>query len=381
MPFITVQNQLYNALVEGLGQSNQTFQLLQPAAPITSDGGDRFLWSFLNNIPPLSIDQNYTQSGGNQLFSDYKGVLSALRPATKVDIKQEIGQENFENFVKYLQSLKPIPPANQFPDVFFNWAMVNAPDVAQQGASAYAAIILDPIGGAQQALMPYMQRPPAPPDWVRGYDALLQDLSQAPRRTFEMRSATTSSDVSRTWSSGRRSVLFGLWRSSESTERLSEYFSQSELTVSASFGHVLNFQTNAGAWYGSSALGTAYTKKGDPPWRSGSAITWDNTFGTSGNIQRVAINLMVADTMEITVTAKTSFSQQDQQTIHGNAGFGLWPFYNGRGEYGMTTNTQFSASGGTTITTASSPGVPVVIGVNVLPIGRFLGYTPAAREQ
>ncbi|MEU1818432.1 hypothetical protein ABZ543_25075 [Streptomyces roseifaciens] len=381
MSFITVQNQLYNALTQGLGQSNQTFQLLQPAAPLSTEGGDTFLWTFLNNIPPLSLDQNYTQSGGNQLFSDYKGVMSALRPATKIDVKQEIGEENFQNFVRYLQSLKPIPPVNQFPDIFFNWAMVNAPDVAQQGASAYAAIILDPIGSAQQALMPYMQRPPAPPDWARGYDALVRDLSQAPQRAFEMHSSTTSSDVSKTWSSGRRSVLFGLWRGSESTERLSEFFAQSEISIRASFGHVLSFQTNAGAWYGSSALGTAYSKKGDPPWRSGSAITWDSTFGASGNIQRVTVNLLVADAMDISVTARTSFSQQDQQIIRGNSGFGLWPFYNGGREYGMTTNTQFSDRGETTITTKSSPGVPVLIGVNVLPIGRFLGYTSAARAQ
>jgi hypothetical protein len=387
MSFVEVQNKFYNALCEGLGLSRQTFQIIQPSPPLIP-GDNRFLWNYFNNIPPASLTQNYIASGGNQLFSNYSGLMSALRPAEPIDLAADIGEQTLSDFQTYVRTtFTPAPTANQYPDIFFNWALTNAPNVANIGAGDFATLVLDPIGAAQTALMPYQPtRGPRPapglaPDWALGYDQLVEQLRAAPAMSFTMSSATSSSTVTDTWSGGSNSGFFGLFGSGDSENKQTSDFAASNFSVQASFGHVLGFQTNAGLWYTSSAMGAAYSDHDSPPWRPDGVIQWDNTFGTNGNLQRVMTSLVVVDTMHLVVTAATSYNEDDKATINHQSSGGMWPIYNANNGNGMSTKHHVDDAGAITITSDSAPGVPIVIGGNVLPIGQFLGHSVAAFER
>lgn len=376
--FLDLQNGFYNAFSQGLGfPVGSPFQMLQPSTPLLSGSqADQALWAYFNNIPPYSLTQNYIASGGNQFFSDYRGLLSALQGAPNT-FQQDIGQDCFNAWIQYLPTVTPPPAASQLPQIFLNWAMVYFPAVANIGASDLAQILLDPISSAQMQILAY----PAgkQPDWTLGYDALVQQLKNAPSRGFSMSTSTMSSNVSSSWTSGSNSGFFGLWGGSSYTSAQSQQFASSGVSVIASFAHVMTFQSSPGAWYSSSAMADAYSHQSGAPWKSSSTINWGNTFDpTTGNMARFAASLIVADTMSIQVTSQASFSQEDQQTIRNNSGAGLWPFYTQGSSSGSSTDVQFNSSGQMTVTITSQAGVPVVLGCNVLPAAQFVGHGEAA---
>jgi hypothetical protein len=387
MAFTAVQNGLYNALIEGLGLSRDSFQIIQPSPPLIP-GNDRFLWNLLNNIPPASLTQNFILSGGSQLFSNYQALMDALDPLEPVNIKGDIGQDVFDAFIAYVKTLVPIPNPSSYPDLFFSWAFLNAPDVADIGASDYATILLDPVNAGKEALLPYLavQGPhPTPallPDWQLGYNDLVGELANAPAMQFAVSSDTMDTDVSQTWTGGDDSGFFGLWGGDDSSSSISSQFSDATFSLTASFGHVLNFQTNAGSWYMSSAIGQAFANHGSPPWRAGGAIQWEDVFGSpNGDLQRVMANLLVVDNMNIVVTASTAFSASDQTTIQNNSSGGFWPIYTSNSSSGSVSTATFDDSGAITIHISTAPNVPTVIGGNVLPIGRFVGASVSALHR
>jgi hypothetical protein len=155
MSFTDIQNSLYNAIVQGLGLSSDSFQLIQPSPPLIP-GSDTVLWNYLNNIPPYSLTQNSLLSGGAQLFTNYKGLMDALEPLEDVNVSNDVGPDVYAAFIAYVDTLSPPPNPSVYPDLFFNWAFLNAPDVADIGASDYATILLDPILTAKTALVPYL---------------------------------------------------------------------------------------------------------------------------------------------------------------------------------------------------------------------------------
>lgn len=309
--FIDVQNGFYNALTKGLGLSRDTFQILQPSPPLPPDNDDA-IWNYFNNIPPLSLTQNYITSGGNQFFSNYKALISFLR-SIKNTIEQDIGEENYASWISYLASLPQKPTASQLPDTFFNWAIVQAPDVANVGAADYSAILLDPISSAGLDLMIY-RAGNASPDWTVGYTGLKALLPQAPRMSFSLVSDSMDSAVSNTWTFGRQSGFFGLWSNDYSSSSYSATFASSHFSVSAAFDNVLTFQATPKSWYSSAAMGVAYNNRTSPPWQD--VTNWERTFDPQiGNMSRFMTSLIVVSGMNITVESEASFSDTDQRTI------------------------------------------------------------------
>jgi hypothetical protein len=47
---LDVNNGLYNALIQGLGLSPQSFQMIQPSPPLLPNN-DAYLWNYFNHIP------------------------------------------------------------------------------------------------------------------------------------------------------------------------------------------------------------------------------------------------------------------------------------------------------------------------------------------
>jgi hypothetical protein len=256
--------------------------------------------------------------------------------------------------------------------------MFNAPEVANIGSSDYAAILLDPIATAQNELtLVYTNEKGLPVnfDWQLNYADMVNQLASAPSRSFNFNSGTMNKDVSTSWAGSSKSGFFGLWGGSSSTSTLSEQFASSTVTVEASFEHILVFSNTPGAWYYSSAMGLAYANQTGNPWSDKSSINWNNTFGPNGNMQYFSANVIVASGMSITVTSNAKYSSVDQQTITSSGSSGFWPFYSGDSGSTSTNRVEFNQSGNMTITTSSIPGVPVVLGVNVLPAGEFVGHS------
>jgi hypothetical protein len=382
--FLDVQNGLYNAMLQGLGLSGSSFQLIQPSPPLLPND-NHFLWNYFNNIPPKTLTQNYIAAGGNQFFSNYKGLNSALKSVVEDRLVKDVGQNIVEEFNNFIQLKDPPPALRQLPSLFRSWAFLRHSSVANKGASALAAMLLDPIASAQLALMPYEGDPdatppipPKQPDWDVGYKQLIQLLGMAPSRSFNFKRSTMNTNVTNTWSRGSHSGFFGLWRGSRSSSSQSVTFSQSEFTINASFGHVLLFAATPGSWYSSAATGLAYSHKSGVPWDPTSPINWNNTFDpNTGNLARFMVNLIVVDTMNIDVKSFAKYGHDDQVVIQNNSGGGLWPFYTGNSSSGASQRISFADDQTMTVTTTSLPGIPIVLGGNILPVNQYVGHAIA----
>jgi hypothetical protein len=372
--FLDLQNGFYNALSQGLGYPpGSPFQIFQPSTPLPHGTSNTTLWAYLNNIPPFSLTQNYIASGGNQFFSDYSGLLSALQAPANT-FQQDVGEACFNAFQTYINNLSTPPAPQQLPVIFRNWAILRYPSVANKGASDLSAMLLEPISAGQMAIMPYQGGRPA--DWSLNYSDLISQLNVAPKVSFQVNSSTMNSKVTNSWTQGSNEGFFGLWGGSHSTTSQSATFAAGGVTLTASFAHVITFSPAPGNWYNSSTMGDAYSNQASPPWirPPDTTITWQNTFGSNGNMQRFAVNLIVVSEMSITVTSVATFSSADQQTIHNNSGAGLWPFYCSSSSSGASTTVSFNKEGQMTVHITSIAGVPIVIGCNVLPVAQYVGH-------
>lgn len=379
MPFQDVNNGLYNALIDGLGLSRQHFALLQPSSPVLTTND---LWNqYLNLIPPEAIFTDPALSTGAQFFDNYKALWSALQSAAESQFESKVPQNVRDEFFEFLLN-RPTPPAlSQLPALFRNWAFLRFPKFANVGATAIANALLDPIAAGALRLVSYLgdpaADPPVPdrqPDWDEGIDVLKAELAAAPSRSFTFKQSTVDTNVSNTWARGRSTVFFGLHRSTTTSSRLSTFFSENELEVAGTFGHVTAFSPIPGAWFSSAGTQIAYSQKDvSPPWVPSALTDWTNTFDPrNGSLARFITSLIVVDTMNVTVHSLAKFTVNDITEIRTNSGGGLWPFYNTAGESGTRTQFTFADSGELTVTITSQPGVPIVLGANVFRVQDYL---------
>ncbi|HET8843874.1 MAG TPA: hypothetical protein VFN35_20590, partial [Ktedonobacteraceae bacterium] len=377
--FLDLQDGFYNGLCQGLGLSPSSFQILQPSPPLIQ-GSNTGLWTYFNNIPPFSLTQNYISSGGNRYFDDYKGLISALKPTNDIDFEGDVGEKVYDAWIGYVSNLNPIPAPNMLPQLFLNWASIRYPSVAQIGAADLSAMLLDPISSAGLALMPYIDPSnPKPADWTPDYNALVQMLNNAPKISFNFNSSTMNTNVSGSWSQGQNEGFFGLWGSSSSTSTLSTQFASSNVTIEASFDHVLTFAGSPGVWYNSSAMGDAFSHQSGAPWNPKSTINWQNTFDAqNGNMARFMVNLIVVSGMHIQVDSDAQYSSDDQQTIVSNSSAGMWPFYSSSSSSSSSTEVSFDSQAHMTVKIDTLGNVPTVIGGNVLPVDKYLGHATKA---
>jgi hypothetical protein len=381
--FLDLNNGFYNALSQGLGYPpGSPFQIAQPSPPLVpGPTQDKAVWNYFNLIPTFSLINNYIMSPGNQFFSDYSGLLSALQGAPNTFV-QDVGPACNAAWTAYANTLPITVSLSQFPAIFQRWATMNGYiTVANKGASDLAAMILDPVTAAQLAIMPYSGVSPANlPNWDAGYNDLARILAAAPSRSIKYNSSTDSSNVSNTWCNGSQSAFFGLWSNSSSSSSQSATFASAAVTLDGTFQHVTPFTAVPGAWYNSSAMADAYSNQTGAPWHS-QTINWNNTFdATNGNMARFAASIVVASGIYIHVISAASFSSSDQTQIHNSSSAGMWPFYSSNSDSGTNTSVTFNNAGNMDVVITSKPDVPIVLGVNVVPVGTFLGNAVAGAK-
>src|SRR5688572_155955 len=112
--FLDLQNGWYNGFMQGMGLNANSFQIIQPAPPIASGtAATPTFWAYYNNIPPFSLTQQFQASGGNQFYSDYRALMSALTPTRNIDVQSDVGADVFKKWQKYILGLTNPPTMNQ----------------------------------------------------------------------------------------------------------------------------------------------------------------------------------------------------------------------------------------------------------------------------
>ncbi|WP_228773436.1 hypothetical protein [Streptomyces eurocidicus] len=368
-----LQNRWYNAVLKNLAASPSTTQLIQPAPPL--EPSDTALWAHENTVPPASLTFNRQIAESAFLFREYDAVIQALS-VPESTLVTAIGSAVHQEWLKYLRGLTPQPDEDRLPDVFYAWAMTYHPDIANEGASALRDIVR--LKALQRFLRSYQGPPPKPAEYLGGSRELLSMLGNSRSTTISFDSATTSADVSGTWTGGVNKDFSGLWDGADRLDAITTGFARSVVTVEAELGAYVVWPVNPDPrWYDSSRLHEAYTKRSSPPWASDPQLHWDMAFGEkSGRLRRAIASLLVVAGLTSVVTSDAVFPSDDQQAIRVKAAAGLWPFFVPTGG-GVTSNASFD-NGRLRIETATPADKPLVIGAHVLPIARYLGGSGTA---
>ncbi|MCC3773287.1 hypothetical protein [Streptomyces sp. UNOB3_S3] len=367
-----LQNRWYNVVLKNLTTSPSLTQLIQPAPPL--EPSDTALWARENTVPPASLTFNRQMVESAFFFDEYATVIQALSvpESTLVTV---IGSGVHQDWLKYLKGLTPQPDEDRLPDVFYAWAMTYHPEVANEGVSALRDIVR--LRVLQRLLRSYQGPPPRPAEYLGGSRELLSMLSNSRSATISFDSATTSGDVSGTWTRGVNKDFSGLWAGADRLDATTTRFARSVVTVEAELGGYVVWPVNPDPrWYDSSQLHEAYTKHSSPPWAANPQTHWDMAFGEkSGRLQRAIASLLVVERLTSVVTSDAAFPPEDQQVIKAKAAAGLWPFFVPTGD-GVTNKADFDG-GKLRLTTTAPAGKPLVIGAHVLPTARYLGGSSA----
>lgn len=372
-----LQNQWYNTLKAAVG-GNGNFQMIQPNNPIPPQATNDQIWQYFNNLPPISLNHNMTLSGGNQFYTDYAAVLSQLQSNALTNFQNVLGSY-YPMWQQYLATLNPFPSLQDLPNVFYQWAVVNAPTVAGPGRSAYAAALLDPIFAAQTAALNTNNFVNFVPNFTQGVTQLFQQIPSGAPVSINFDSATASSNVTNTWAKGNTGIFFGIFGESDSsTSQLSQQFASSRVAGTISFQKFITFVADPPGlptgWYSSAALHQAFAANtGGAPWRQGANPNWESTFGPNGNMQWFTASLVVADGVTVQMTSYAKYSSSQQTQIKQSSSSGLWPFYWKSGSSSFSQTITFNSDSTMTYTQSSPTGQPLIIGAFVLPASQYLG--------
>jgi hypothetical protein len=146
-------------------------------------------------------------------------------------------------------------------------------------------------------------------------------------------------------------------------------FAAGDVSATLAFDHALTFAPTPGDWYVSSAMSLAYGTKSGAPWPSGSAVTWDSTFGAGGTMPRFLAALTAVSGLKLRVTSTTAFGTADQGLILLGAAAGLWPYY--LDVAAAETSVRFDSAGRIAIATDNRSSA-IVLAATVLSAGEFL---------
>ncbi|GGM96167.1 hypothetical protein GCM10010967_32140 [Dyadobacter beijingensis] len=355
----------YNQLAASLSLSVRNFQLLQPPAVPT---GDQSLWDSFNVVPPVTLKYNRWVYQQPAFFKQYAALVNSLSFPESAFV-EDIGADTYVQWTAYLKTVSPPPAPNELPGVWFQWAMLHAPSVANIGRSDLATQLL--IGGAQAALEPYEGPDAKQADYSPSFGDLKNILKLSSGASFSFDSSTADPDVSGSWVPGDDPNYFGVWTGSSTAFRISRKFALSKITVTAAFDHFGVVPVTPGPWYNSSMLHLAWVSGASvPPWVSES--DWDRYFGASGKLTHAIGSVLAADGITLTLHSDANFSPEEQAVIRVLALMGDWPVYCPV-QLSAITNTVTSAPGSLTIRFHAAPGNPVILGYNVFDIRSYTG--------
>jgi hypothetical protein len=362
--FTAITNAWYNQLCSKLNLPVSNFQLTQPAGIPESDAD---LWAYINLIPPQTLKFNYWYYNQPTFFSQYAAIVNQLQ-FPENSFEKAIGKATFTKWNNYLKSLPQPPPDNTLPTVWFQWAMLNAPAVANIGRSDLSCQLL--IKSAQAALAPYQGANAKLPGFSPSLSALNATLQASPSTQFTYTSSNADPNVADSWVPGNDPSLFGIYTGSWCGFLINQKFAQSSITVSVTLEHFALVSVTPGDWYNSGLLNLALTSPSTPPW---SLVTgWEGYFGATGTFLHAIGAVLAVDGISLTLTSDADFTSEEQAIIKSQLGAGYWPLYGGQLSSIITNEISFD-SGNLTIKCNSEPGHPILIGNNAFKINQYLG--------
>ncbi len=373
-----LERQWYNAVVTGLGLDMSTFQLVRPTVPLgaTSDS----LWAYFNNIPPLSLTNNFANSGANRFYDDYRGVVGRLIAPGLTEFENNLGDAASE-WKAYINKFMPIPDLKEWPKIFTSWAMANGHEgIAMQGASELESINNNAILRAQTAVQNEKEFIAGVPNFSGTIAALRAAIPRAEEHAVTLDTSNASSKTENAWAKGSVSGMIDFFNGggSASFAVMSAQAASAQLKAKARFQHAMTFRADPGSWYSSAALSVAYAKSDNYTWKVGTP-DWNSTFGEKGSMQRIATSLVVVDGIEMTIESAASFSSAQQQEIEAHASVGFWPFFSAHASGGAGKDVQFTSDGKMTVKSGLPAGNPVVFGANVMSAAAYIGSQSPTR--
>jgi len=389
----TLNEQWYNAVTTQLGLDQSTFQLVQGSMALgsTSDA----VFQIFDAIPPLSLTQQFNPSGFNSFSAAYAAVINNLVPQNNAGSLQNVLGDQYIAWVNYRKNPSNLPnplptDAQGNPDVtaaqvamFSRWAIANL-DAGTTKAGVTILQQTDAVSVAQAALLAAKGKYAYTSTIARVKAAILS--GQAKTASFD--STQESSDTSHAWAGGKASGGYGFFKFSASGnwDKFNQQVEENGVKVSAQFQNVATVPgqplqvaqpldpdlSKYVPWFNSAALNLAFRNSNNRVWQQASP-TWNDTFGTSGNLQRLAVGLIVVDGIQTTVTVNYSLTTEDKQSVEGALKFGFFPFFTASGSGGWTHEITNSDTRSFTLTSSSPAGNPQILGVLVSPIDAVLG--------
>lgn len=362
--FTGITDAWYNQVCDSLHLSVNNFQL---SLPVILPANNSALWGYSNVVPPKTLKYNhwfYEQPG---FFSQYAAIVDQLQ-FPESSFEKDIGKATFAKWNSYLNGLPQPPPENTLPSVWFQWAVMNAPPVANIGRTDLSCQVL--IKSGRAALAPYQGPDAKLPDFLPSFADLITTLQASPAADFSFSSENDNPDVSNSWVPGNDPDFFGLWTGSWCGFPINKKFAQSTISIAVQFEHFTVVTVTPGAWYNSGLLHLALASKSVPPW--GSSTGWNTYFGQNGTLNYATGSVVAVDGISLSLTADADFTSEEQAVIKAQVAMGYWPIYCQQRSAVVTNEVSFEP-GKMTINSHTESGNPVIIGNNVFTINQYLG--------
>ena len=349
-PLEILQNRWYNSLTTNLQLDRRLFQIRNPVNPMIQSTEE--LWNLLDCVPPLSLT---FRSPAKRLSDEYISLISQFQYPEST-LRETIGDINHEKWLQYLQRLYPPPPESRLPALFRQWAILTAPSIMSAGVAklSQTLILNRTLHSLKEYQDPHKKQIDFSPDLAQAKDIVEHSMGFS----FAFDSVSSPGNVEDTWAGGVNEV-----------PDVSRHFALGPVTVDISAKSYAVCTVVPGPWYSSALLNAGYANQSGPPWPPNPNPTWQDRFGPNGTLRRGIIGIVLADGVTATVRSGAHFTEADRRSIQDNASKGLWPLY-----IPASNVVTFDGDNSLTIETITQPGIPVVLGNNVMEIGHYLGH-------
>ncbi|HEY0552784.1 MAG TPA: hypothetical protein VGG20_00850 [Thermoanaerobaculia bacterium] len=321
----------YDAVVKVFGLSPLTFLMARSLIPLGSTSRD--LWDFFDSIPIASDGHYYELHAFNRFSEGYGVVVNLVIPQSGTTWRNAVG-DHYGDWVKYLASSPTIPPGGML-ELFTVWAEKNIPDPerAQAAITAYQQVLNGVIPVAQDRFIGaggvYA--------FSRSIDEARSRVSSGPKYEF---SFSSSSNAPPRPAAGPRLRLARLGGEMGGfAESALAKIAASHVEGRARFDHQARFKAVPltspeivggkpyPGWFSAGALRYAYETKDGTVWPAGMKPTWEQTFGPTGNLQRVATELVLVDGVNVELEAETDLSAGELAALQEAAAAGITPLF------------------------------------------------------
>ncbi|ENG3301094.1 hypothetical protein ABTX20_005372 [Salmonella enterica] len=372
----SLQDMWYLAAVDGLGLDKSSFMLLQSGVklPYTTST----LWQVIDAIPPKALTAVFSLGSLNSFYQNYGGLFSVVIAPISDELRVVMG-DYLSDWMEYKKSADL---SVGLPKLFEVWACQYLPDnIATTAISVFNKDNHNIVNLASKKYYdnsdvsnPFAPNAKKPPLYNIRIDEIIGGaIAHGPRKEVHVNSKTSSSDVSSTWAKGGVSGFLGIFSlgGNRVSSKTTSKFASSEITIDATFQHVVTVQTfKPGSWYNSSFLN--YASKGENVFSTGNPITWENTFGPDGTLQRIIEGLVIVDGIDIVMTSDATYTAEEQKEINAQTKGGVWPFFSVNASDSHSCRVSFNDQGRMTVRTSCPVGNPAIFGANVRNISLYI---------